>query len=360
VNSPAAISWLDLAAAELPEPLPAAVEAVAHQSALIQRYPATTADDHVEALADRHDVSRRTVMVGAGSSGVLVRLLSLLHTGPAAPGRRAGRREVVFAEPGFTAFPLIIRLSGGVPVPVPLAGDGSYDLAAMHAAVGPATSAVIIANPHNPTGVVTDPLVVREFGRQLPKPVTLVLDEAYGEFEPRLADGAGDRARWNGRTVLTRTFSKAYGLAGLRVGYGLVSEELAERAAAAVLPYEINSAAVVAALASLRAPVQLREQVDRVRAARERLRLGLADLGVGCPASGANFVWLPLREESAEFARHCGAYGLRVQVFPAQGVRVTAGADDAISRLLAAARSWARHGRGLPLTSAPRSGRASP
>ncbi|UJW28658.1 aminotransferase class I/II-fold pyridoxal phosphate-dependent enzyme [Saccharothrix sp. AJ9571] len=346
MNGPDGAPWLDLSAAELPEPLDAAADAVADLSSRIQRYPAITATDLSEALADRHQVPQTSVVLGAGSASVLVRLLSLLHTDEPRPV--GDRREVVYAEPGFTAFPHIIRLSRGVPVAVPLAPDGSCDLSAMRAAVGSSTSAVIVANPHNPTGSVTPLARLREFGLRLPEPVRLVLDEAYSEFEPELIENAGERARWTSRTVVTRTFSKAYGLAGLRVGYALAHESIAARAASLAVPYEVSSAAVVAALASLAAPRQLQSQIQNVRSVREQMHAGMADLGVRYPVSGANFLWLPLREEAASFARHCRAFRLTVALFPGHGVRVTAGSRHGAERLLAAAASWANHRASTP------------
>src|SRR3954451_9547901 len=264
-------------------PLPGVLEAVAQASASMNRYPDIASTLITEALAARLDVGTERLAFGAGSVGVLYHLLQAV----CGPGD-----EVVYAWRSFEAYPIAVRLTGADGVPVPLTPSAEHDLEAMRAAVTPATKAVLLCSPNNPTGPALRHREVTALVDSLPEHVLVVLDEAYVEFvRDRQALRGLDLERSN--VVVLLTFSKAYGLGGFRVGYCVADAALAGAARAVALPFGVSLPAQAAAVASLAAVDQLGERVQRLVGARDRLAAGLRSLDLGVPDAQGNFVWLP-------------------------------------------------------------------
>ncbi|WP_084100004.1 histidinol-phosphate transaminase [Demequina sp. NBRC 110051] len=322
-----------LSSNEIPyPPLPSVAAAIARVGDGIHRYPDMGAVALHERLAERFGVSPEQVAVGGGSVAVLQHILQA-YVG-------AGD-EVLFAWRSFEAYPILTSITGAVPVMVPVTSDGRHDIDAMIAAVTERTRVVMLCSPNNPTG----PTLTREqfarFMAGVPSSVLVVLDEAYVEFV-RAADavaGLEELGRHPNLLVL-RTFSKAYGLAGARVGFALGSAGLIAPVRACVTPFSVSSAAQAAALASLEpvAEQELLERVESVVAERPRLRDGLRDLGWDVPEAQGNFVWLPAGARTVEIAVALAALepAVLVRPFAGEGIRVTVGSAVENDAVLAA------------------------
>jgi histidinol-phosphate aminotransferase len=318
---------------ELPfPPLPEVVDAVAEAAAQMNRYPDLASSELVDALAGRHGVAVDQVVCGPGSVGVLQQLVAAV----AAPGD-----EVVFAWRSFEAYPIVVRVAGATAVPVPLTCDGRHDLEAMAAAVTPRTRAVLVCTPNNPTGPAVTADALARLLDAVPADVLVVVDEAYAELvrDPQAADGVA-LARERANVAALRTFSKAYGLAGLRVGYGVMAPPVAQALRATSIPFGVSSVAQAAALAALSCEAELLARVDTVVAERVRVLDELRALGWQPPASEANFVWLPLGDRAQAFGQACEAVGVAVRTFPGDGVRVTVAEPEATDRVLSVAATF--------------------
>ena len=311
-------------------PLPSVRAAVEQGAAQLHRYPSHTAAGLVSALAGHLDVPATEVLVGPGSAGLTQNLIASL--GPDRP-------EVVYAALSFEAYPLMVMNTGCRPVPVPMAGPGglAHDLDAMAAAITPQTRCVLVCNPNNPTGVVLGRAELTAFLDRVPDSVPVVIDEAYREFvtDPDAADAMALRAGRDNVCVL-RTFSKAYGLATLRVGYAVVPEAIAQRARMTNMVFYPGGLAQLAAVAALEpeAEKQVLERCAEFAGIRARFTEDLRAAGLDVPDSQANFVWLPLGAAAEDFAARCQAAGVLVRAHPGLGVRVTVGTDEANQRLL--------------------------
>jgi histidinol-phosphate aminotransferase len=327
---------VDLSMNETPQPpLPSVLAALRDTVATANRYPDHAAGDLVAALAARLAVPPAQVLVGPGSAG----LAQLLVQSLAAPGRD----EVVHPDPSFEGYPLVIGNAGARPVPVPLAGY-AHDLPALAAACTERTRCVLLCSPNNPTGAVLRHRDVVEFLDRLPGHVTVIIDEAYHEFvtEPAAVDALALHRERDSVCVL-RTFSKAYGLAGLRVGYAAVPAALAGPARRTGFLFYPGGPAQQAALAALgpAAQEELRTRRLDLLAARGSLTEDLRGLGLPVAPSQANFLWLPLGPAADRFTRCCAAAGIRVRAFPGLGVRITVGTPAAHARLTAVAADFA-------------------
>jgi histidinol-phosphate aminotransferase len=250
--------------------------------------------------------------------------------------------EVVFAWRSFEAYPIITQVSGATAVRVPLDAGDRHDLVAMAAAVTDRTRLVFVCNPNNPTGTAVRRAELETFLDAVPQDLLVVLDEAYCEFirDEQVPDGLS-LYRERSNVCVLRTFSKAYGLAGLRVGFAVAHEEVAEALRKTAVPFGVSTIAQVAAIASLAAEDELAERVEQLVKERDRMATALADQGWRVPRSEANFVWLRLGERTAAFADACAAAGVVVRSYgvdePLGGVRVTVGEPEATDRFLAVA-----------------------
>jgi histidinol-phosphate aminotransferase len=296
-------------------PLPGVAEAVARAAADAHRYPDPTATALVEALAARHGVPAAGVAVGCGSVALVQQLVQITCD---------QGDEVLFAWRSFEAYPVMARIGGAVPVQVPLTAAAEHDLEAMAAAVTKRTRLVLLCSPNNPTGPALRHDAVTAFLDRIPPDVVMVLDEAYAEFvtDPAAVDGRRLLAAHPNVLVL-RTFSKAYGLAGLRAGFALGAPEVVAALRQVAVPFAVSTPAQAAAMASLRADDELARRVAIVVAQRERVVSAARALGVDVPDAQGNFFWLPAGDSAAEVAASLENYGVLSRPFAGHGVRVT-------------------------------------
>lgn len=320
-------------------PLPSVVAAITEAATGVNRYPDSGAGALVARLARRFGVDESHLAVGCGS----VTLCQQLVQATCQDGD-----EVVFGWRSFEAYPIVAHVVGATGVRVPNTADHRLDLPAMLAAITPRTRLVFVCTPNNPTGTALTEPELRSFLDAVPPDVLVVIDEAYREFvdDPDVPDGiAATTAAWaRGRhnVAVLRTFSKAYGLAGLRVGYCVAPEPVAAALRKVFVPFSVNSVAQAAAIASLDAEDELMARCKQVVAERARVRSELLALGYAVPPTQANFVWLPLGERTAEFNEHCLNHKVIVRAFAGDGARVTIGDGAENDAFLAAARSFPR------------------
>jgi histidinol-phosphate aminotransferase len=314
-------------------PLPGVVEAVTQAAASAHRYPDMAVVALRERLAERLGVSPDRVATGCGS----VALAEHLATATCRDGD-----EILFAWRSFEAYPIITATAGATAVRVPNTPEHGHDLPAMAAAVTERTRLIFVCNPNNPTGTAVRRDELAAFLDAVPSDVLVVLDEAYREFvtDDAVPDGLaafGDRPN----VVVLRTLSKAWGLAGLRVGYLVASPEVAATVRKVVTPFSVSGLAQAAALAALEAEDEMRRRVQLVIAERERVAPAVRSLLPEVPSTQANFVWLPLAGDRATaFAAACEAGGVLVRPFAGDGVRVTIGTPEENDRFLAIARQF--------------------
>lgn len=319
----------DLSSNELAlPPLPPVLAVIEAGFPRLARYPDPAARALTEEIAGHLCVSTDEVAVGPGSAGVLQQiLLALCGEGD----------EVVYAWPGFDAYPLLAAICGATSVHLPLTASGCHDLDAIRARVGARTRVVILCSPHNPTGTVIDHDQLYGFLHSLPDHVVTVLDEAYVEFD-RGGDppGVPEALREHGNTVVLRTFSKAYGLAGLRVGYAAGPRRIMATVRKTALPFGVTGLAEQAAITSLHSAAELGRRLEAVTASREELAADLRGLRLPVLPSRANFVWLPLTSAAESFAQTAAAAGVKVRACPGYGVRISVGEAEAHRTLLTA------------------------
>ncbi|WP_460062659.1 histidinol-phosphate transaminase [Streptomyces sp. YKOK-I1] len=311
--------------------LPGVAATLVESAAGVSRYPDLHASSLIGALAAHHGVEPDRIAVGAGSSEVCGQLL---HT-VVGPGD-----EVVFGWRSFEAYPILTAVAGGTAVRVPLR-DEALDLDAMAAAVTARTRLVFVCNPNNPTSTAIGARALTAFADRVPRDVLIVVDEAYREYaDPaRVPDGLallGDRPN----VAVLRTFSKAYGLAGLRVGYCVAPPGIAGHVRRAQVPFSVSGLAQRAAVVALGERAEVARRAALTVAERDRVAGRLRELGHDVPDSEANFVWLPLGADSGDFALHCADGKVMVRPFPGEGVRVTIGLPEENDALLALAASW--------------------
>jgi histidinol-phosphate aminotransferase len=252
----------------------------------------------------------------------------------------------VFPWRSFEAYPIITQVVGATGVRVPLTTDHRLDIDAMLAAITPKTRLVFLCTPNNPTGTALHANELRRFIDAVPADVLVVIDEAYREFvdDPEVPDGiaVATEAWTNGQhhVAVLRTFSKAYGLAGLRVGYCVAPEPVAGALRKVFVPFGVSSIAQAAAIASLDAEDELLARCKAVVGERGRVRDELLSMGYDVPASQANFVWLPLGDRTAAFNEHCMDHKVIVRAFVGDGARVTIGEPAENDAFLKAARTF--------------------
>ncbi|MFJ8600311.1 histidinol-phosphate transaminase [Streptomyces shenzhenensis] len=314
-------------------PLPGVLEAVAAATAAGNRYPDPACTLLTRELAEHFGVPASHVATGTGSVGVAQQLLQAT----CGPGD-----EVVYAWRSFEAYPILTGISGATPVAVPTIGE-AHDLKAMASAVSSRTRLIFVCNPNNPTGTSVHRTELEAFLDRVPGDVLVVLDEAYREFvrDPRVPNGI-ELYRERPNVCVLRTFSKAHGLAGLRVGYAIAHEPVADALRKTAVPFGVSQPAQDAAVASLRAQQQMLERIASLVRERDRVIEALRTQGWTTPDSEANFVWLRLDGRSAEFGADCHEAGLAVQTIPGEGVRVTIGAYEANDTFLKVADDFLR------------------
>jgi histidinol-phosphate aminotransferase len=324
---------IKLASNEVPYgPLPGVVEAVTDAAAGAHRYPDMGVVALRDALAERYGVSPDRVATGCGS----VALAEHLARVTCLPGD-----EVVYSWRSFEAYPIIAATTAATSVRVPNDAGHGHDLEAMADSITDSTRMVLVCNPNNPTGTSVRRADLDRFLAAVPSDVLVVLDEAYREFvtDPDVPDGLevyGDRPN----VVVLRTLSKAWGLAGLRIGFLVAQPEVAAAVRKVVTPFSTSAVAQAAALAALQQAEEVRRRCALVVAERERVTEAVRRLFPDVPSSQANFVWLPLGDRSAEFGAACEKQGVIVRPFQGDGVRVTIGTPAENDAFLAAAAAF--------------------
>ncbi|MGQ4730151.1 MULTISPECIES: histidinol-phosphate transaminase [Streptomyces] len=301
-------------------PLPGVLESALAAAGNFNRYPDMACTGLMNELAERFGVPLTHIATGTGSVGVAQQLLQATS----GPGD-----EVIYAWRSFEAYPIITQVSGATSVKVPLTEGDVHDLDAMAEAITDRTRLIFVCNPNNPTGTVVRRAELERFLDRVPSDVLVVLDEAYKEFirDADVPDGI-EIYRDRPNVAVLRTFSKAYGLAGLRVGFAVAHEPVAAALRKTAVPFGVSQLAQDAAVASLRAEDELLGRVGSLVAERVRVSAELARQGWTVPESHANFVWLRLGERTLDFAGACERAGVVVRPFAGEGVRVTIGETE--------------------------------
>ncbi len=292
-------------------PSPRAVDAIQVQLADLTRYPDGGAFELCNSLARHHDVDPDCITVGNGSNDVLDMIARVFL----APGK-----ESLFSQYAFAVYPLS-SMAVGAELAIAPALDYGHDLAAMQSMINERTGVVWIANPNNPTGTRLGSAALRAFIEAVPSRVIVVVDEAY--FEYVHADDYPDASRWLGdfpNLIVTRTFSKAYGLAALRIGYGLSHPDTADLLNRVRQPFNANSLAQAAAIATLGDADYLQRSIELNDAGMRQLTEGVQRLGLGFIPSSGNFLTIDLDREAGPvdqallregvITRPVGNYGL--------------------------------------------------
>ena len=326
---PAGPNDAKLSSNELPfPPLPSVLDAVRAADA-INLYPDASAARLRAALGERYGVTADQVLIGSGSVALLYQ---------AALAAASVGDEVVYAWRSFEAYPGIVTVTGATSVQVPLRADGTHDLDAMAAAVTERTRLVIVCTPNNPTGTVVPHDELVRFLDGLRDDLLVIVDEAYVEFvTDRSAADASKLLDRYPNLVVARTFSKAYGLAALRVGYLIGRAEVIAALRPAGIPLSVTAQAESAALAALAAADETLARVAEVAVRRDEMARALRDQGWNVPESQANFVWLPTRERTVDADGILRDHGIIARAFPGDGIRITIGSDATIAPVLAGA-----------------------
>jgi len=298
-------------------PLPGVLEAATQAAAAMNRYPDMACTGLYEALSRHLGVPVSNLAAGAGSVAVLYHLLQAFC--------EAGD-EVVYAWRSFEAYPIAVAVTGAASIQVPLDSASRHDLDAMADATTKRTKVVVVCTPNNPTGPAVSRSELERFLDRVPPHVLVVVDEAYREFV-RIEDPLDAVAAFGRRpnVAVMRTFAKAYGLAGFRVGYVVAAEPIAAAVRACALPFGVSSIAQAAAVSSLEHEPQLFERVDALVAERERVVTLLRQQGWAVPDAQGNFVWMLLGGRTTDFAAAAEEAGVMVRPFAGEGARVSIG-----------------------------------
>lgn len=309
-------------------PLPSVVEAVARAAEQMNRYPDPGSTALLAALSDHLGFPPDWFAVACGSVALVGQAVATV----AEPGD-----EVVYSWPSFESYPIVTGIAGATPVQVPLDAQYRQDLEAVADAVTPATRIVFVCTPNNPTGTTVSHTAVQNLLNRVPRDVLVVIDEAYAEFvdDPDAVDSLR-LVRSHPNVVVLRTFSKAYGLAGLRVGYAVGHPAVIEGLRKTGLPFGVSILAQEAAIASLDAKAELLERVSQLRAERSRVEASLTAAGWTLHQPQANFIWLGTGSDTATVGQLLKNSGITAREFPGVGIRVSIADSDANDALIAA------------------------
>nr|WP_280309390.1 aminotransferase class I/II-fold pyridoxal phosphate-dependent enzyme [Nocardia abscessus] len=316
----------DLTLSENPfPPLPSVLRAVHMTLAHANRYPEFLPRRLPSLIARHVGVRADQVVVGSGATGVALQIMQTLAT----PGA-----EIVYSAPTFDGYPIMAEMTGLEAVPVPLGTAGNQDLRAMRRAIDRRTALVVVCRPHNPTGTVITAEELKAFLSDMPARIPVILDEAYVEFlgAAECIDPLALIAKHPNLLIL-RTFSKAYGLAGLRIGYAFGRPELIARVGKLQLPFGLSAAAVAAVTASYAAQPELAARTLRITEERDALRGALVARGFAVPESRANFLYVPGPGTTTALRRA----GIAAKSYPDGSARIAVGdpsADNAVLQAL--------------------------
>ena len=328
-------------------PVPEVARVLAEFDA-VHRYPDPLSTALRTALAGQLGVDAEDIVTGAGSLGALNQILKTF-AGVNADGVQD---EVIYAWRSFEAYPILVGIMGARSVQVPNLPDGSHDLDAMAAAITDRTRLILVCIPNNPTGPAVTESQIRAFLAKVPATVPVVIDEAYFEFCAASSIPEGEEPPLNGldiyrdypNVIILRTFSKAQGLAGLRVGYSISHPQITRHLRVAATPFAVSALAERAAVASIEHQEAVMARVRHIVAERERVTARLRELGYEFPSTYANFVWLPLGERTGEFVDLMNRNALSVRAFGSEGVRVSIGEVEANDRFLSLCELFAQEG----------------
>ena len=318
-------------------PVPEVARVLAEFDA-VHRYPDPLSTALRTALAGQLGVDAEDIVTGAGSLGALNQILKTF-AGVNADGVQD---EVIYAWRSFEAYPILVGIMGARSVQVPNLPNGAHDLDAMAAAVTDRTRLILVCTPNNPTGPAVTESQIRSFLAKVPATVPVVIDEAYFEFCAASSIPEGEEPPLNGldiyrdypNVIILRTFSKAQGLAGLRVGYSISHPQITRHLRVAATPFAVSALAERAAVASIEHQEAVMDRVRHIVAERERVTARLRELGYEFPSTYANFVWLPLGERTGAFVDLMNRNALSVRAFGSEGVRVSIGEVEANDRFL--------------------------
>jgi histidinol-phosphate aminotransferase len=312
-------------------PLPSVRVAIEKAIDTVNRYPDNGYIELKSHLAGHVVFAPEQISVGCGSVSLCQQLIQVTST--------VGD-EVLFGWRSFEVYPLQVRVAGATPVAVPLT-DHTYDLDAMLDAITERTRLIFVCNPNNPTSTVVNPAALTRFVEAVPPHILIAIDEAYAEYirDGLLPDSLG-LVRAHDNVVVLRTFSKAYGLAGLRVGYAVGDPDIMTALGKVYVPFSATSISQAAAIASLAAADELLARTDDVVAERSRVSDALRDAGYELPRSQANFVWLPLAAGTLNFVKFAADNGVVIRPYGEDGVRVTVAAPNENDAFIDIARRW--------------------
>ncbi len=319
---------IKLASNETPwGPVASVTAAIAEAASGINRYADHRATALRARIADWVGATPEQVTVGCGSVGLLQQL-ALTYVDPG--------DEVVYPWRSFEVYPVYTQLVAGTAVTTELIDD-TFDLDAVKAAVTDRTKLIMLANPNNPTGTAVPIPAIGDLLATVPDDVIVVVDEAYREFmDPALGNPIDDLLPSHPNLVVLRTFSKAQGLAALRVGYAVAHPEVIETIDKTRFPFAVNGVAQAAAIAAIDATDEIMERVGRITAERSRVVAELRTRGYRIPEPQANFVWLPLGPRTDEVYLELEKAGVVTRPFPGEGIRVTISTPDENDRFLQA------------------------
>lgn len=316
-----------LSSNENPAPTPRWVdEAIA--GATVGRYPESTSRTVRDRLADVWGCDAEEIIVGAGSVSVLYQLIQATS----GPGD-----NIVFAWRAFEAYPWTAVVAGAEARRIPNRPDHSHDLDAMAAAIDDRTRVVMLCTPNNPTGTAISTKQFERFMAKVPPTALVILDEAYAEFSthPDTVRGEEQKGRYPNLVIL-RTFSKAWGLAGLRIGFAVGHRKILNAANSTAIPMVVTEQAQRAALAVLEHSDEALDVVRTIIDRRTDLWNALIEQGWSVPEPHGNFVWLPTGKNTDAAAQILESGGIVARVFSGEGIRVTVGEAESIPVLLAA------------------------
>ena len=319
---------LKLSSNEIPNPpLPSILEAMTRAAAETNRYQINGCPELTTELSKYLGVPEDHLAIAAGASAIVQQAIGMsCHTGD----------EVIFPWRSFEAYPLYVRMAGAEPVMTPLTEDDRLGLDAVIEAITDKTRAIILCNPNNPTGTTITKGEFRDFMERVPKDIVVILDEAYWEYNDAEDTPNSAEEIFNYPNLVgARTFSKAFGLAGARVGYGIASPELIHGLKLMTMPLTVTYMAEKAAIAALNSAEELLARVKETKVQRERVAEA-----IGARPSKGNFVWIP-RGDAEEVERKLSDEGVIIRRYLDEGVRVSITTEEETNIFLAA---WERAG----------------
>ena len=316
-----------LSSNELPfSPPDELLSVIAEAGSQASRYPDPFVSQLTSALADSLGIGSDMLALGTGGVGVCQQIVQAFCD--------AGD-EVIYPWRSFEAYPIICGIAGATSVPVPLDALGKHDLGSMREAVTERTRIIFVCSPNNPTGQVVELQEFVDFMNGIPSDVLVVLDEAYIEFNLNTrVPNSLELLKQYGNLGILRTFSKAFGLAGLRVGYFIAQPAVIDAVRKTAVPFGVSIIAQAVATKALAMSDLFAQRISQVVQKREWLEHQFHIRNIHLEPSQGNFIWWPLGHDTDEFRELCEASALAIRPFSGEGVRITIGEPEALDRLL--------------------------